>query len=95
MLPVSWTGFVMPLIDSLPGTATKAPSGWKPSDAKVISGACSASKNSGDARCAPRFSSCTWMLSTLAKPESVAMPFSSTVSVASKGANEPWNVPAR
>ena len=61
-------------------------------DSKLMRGYCSPSKNSGDCRCAARFSSLTTTVSTGTEPTSLARPSSSTVSVASNAAKLPRNV---
>ena len=71
---------------------TSWPSSVMSVDSKRISGYCSASKNSGDWRCATRFSSFTATVSTGTVPTSRARPASSTVSSASNRSKLPRNV---
>src|SRR5262249_14629519 len=59
-------------------------------EANVNSGCCSASKKSGDCRCAVRFSSLTSTLATRAEPERL-----SSASLASTSLKEPRKVSAR
>jgi len=60
---------------------------------KRSSGARSASKKSGESRCATRFGSCTLTLSARDEPVRLAPPSFETDSVASTGEKLPRNVP--
>src|SRR6476659_5600614 len=58
----------------------------------MISGCCSASKNSGERRCPLRFSSATWTLCTFARPEISGLPEAS-LTRASNSLKLPRKVP--
>src|SRR5471030_1333977 len=68
IVPVSVAGLVMPFSVSSPSISTSSPSRRISSETKVSSGKRSASKNSGDSRCAVRFSSFSCRLAMRAAP---------------------------
>src|SRR4051812_8074798 len=87
IVPVSVAGCVMPLIVISPSTVTLSPSRSMLLAEKPTTGCFSASKNSGESRCAWRFSSLTVMLSIFAAPDSVP-----SSRVASKSVTSPPKV---
>src|SRR3954453_8973988 len=90
IVPTSSTGLVVPRIVSSPSTVSSSPERCIDFEAKLSSGWRSASKNSGDCRCAARFSSLTSTLATRAEPERL-----SAVSWASTSVKCPRTVPTR